>query len=307
MCRDTADLSMEKQLSRATPDEPAAAWHHAAGKHVDVDAGATSGDVSRDLPADPNLQPRPRPVADDLRKEFKLVAKQTSEPAAPKPARTKQRSGGDKGLTVSVLVASYLRLCHDPCKDVIRWIEEDKRRPASVSTTAAQQATDHVETPPRTPPTLEDAGRLCARALHQMQGGLDQDRQPGWSADDLSARSRAGAGGDDQLRSLRAEGRQHLAGDAPDGSGEFASELGALDGYFASRRAAIRSSSRPGERAALLRALANEQVVAKRAVMSRWQAARREAHSRRQLPPSEAPMVSGMLPIRPSVGGSCCG
>ena len=83
------------------------------------------------------------------------------------------------------------------------------------------------------------------------------------------------------------------------------SELGAVDGSFASRRAAILSSARPQDVAALLRALANEQAAARRNVMQRWSAALRqsaeEAQARRQAstPSSE--------PARPPLRGSALG
>jgi hypothetical protein len=55
----------------------------------------------------------------------------------------------------------------------------------------------------------------------------------------------------------------------------FRAELGAIEGHYAARIAAVRTSAKPSDVAALVRALRDEQVLAKREVISRWQATKR--------------------------------
>ena len=236
----------------------------------------------------PTPKPRGRKSA-SLQAQFCVAAQKLAEfqhTSAPRPKRRGNRGGGGHRLTTAALADSYLKLCHDPCKDLHRWIAEDKKRPGlRQRAPPPAQETRHEITTLRATSFVEDARRLCGRALHQVQGRLDTHGNQGRIVDDLSARSRAGAERHDTLRSLRAEGRGDLADvrdDASNASGEFASELGALSGYFAARRAAIRRSSNPGDVAAALRALQNEQTLATRAVIEQWMTASRNTAQRRQ-------------------------
>jgi hypothetical protein len=139
---------------------------------------------------------------------------------------------------------------------------------------------------------MEDARRICRHTLHPMQGGLDTDRKPGGSLDDLPPGSRTGAGGHDQLRSLRAEGGSDLAGPPEENTAfgaDFSAELGAAGAHYAARMAAARRALRPGEVAAALRALQNERVLAVRFIIDKWAAARRNAAQRRVASRSKRP------------------
>lgn len=66
------------------------------------------------------------------------------------------------------------------------------------------------------------------------------------------------------------------AGDMPDASGDFRSELAALLSYYASRIAAARIGGLPATIvASAVKALLGEQTVALRSLIDRWQAATR--------------------------------
>jgi len=240
----------------------------------------------------------------DVASAFKAAASDVSAPAspAPRPSKRIRRGGGGRVLTTAVLADSYLGLCHDPCNDLQRWMAEDKKHPGVRPRAPPPVTESQHESEKRTPSLVEDARGLCRRSLHHLQGGMDAGGNIGRIADDLPLGSRTCAGGHDELRPLRAEGRGNLGDAASDGSGEFASELGAVDGFFASRRAAIRNSTRPGEIAAALRALANEQTIARRNVMERWQAASRNAAERSKSISQHAACGRTLQPLRPALG-----
>jgi hypothetical protein len=196
----------------------------------------------------------------------------------PKPMRRKRRQGrGSAGhrLTTSNLADSFIRLCHDPCKDLKRWIDEDKKQPCFVSTALFSISEAHHESTARTTSAVEDPRRLCEGSLRQVQGRMDADGIAGRVADDLSSRSRTSSLGDDELRSLRTEGRGNLADEQPDMAGAIAGEFAIVAANFASRIAAARATMTPAEAAAIIRRLRDEQTAAMRAITDRMQAARR--------------------------------
>ncbi|MFX8945916.1 hypothetical protein ABTN08_19880, partial [Acinetobacter baumannii] len=71
----------------------------------------------------------------DVLSTFKVAATALTV-AAPRPRRRKRKACGSAGhrLTTSNLTDSFIRLCHDPCKDLKRWIDEDKKQPCFRST-----------------------------------------------------------------------------------------------------------------------------------------------------------------------------
>jgi hypothetical protein len=225
--------------------------------------------------------------------------------AAPrlKPAGRRRRRGGTDGgraLTTSSLADNYLRLCHDPCKDLRRWIAEDKARGRASGPIIPPWENHHVQTKNGLTSLMEDARRIRSLTLHSMQGRLDTDRKPRGSPDDLPAGSRAGAVGHDQLRSLRGEGGSDLSGGITESAAignDFSSELAAVGAYYTARMAAARRALRPGEVATALRALQNERALAMRAIMAKWAAARRNAAQRsvsaRPKPPAGSHRLSG--------------
>ena len=221
-----------------------------------------------------------------LRENFRRAARALAAPK-PKPAVRRRRRGGSDGgrrLTTATIADSYLRLCHDPCKDVRRWIREDKSWGRASGPIIPPSENHHDETKTGPSSLMEDTRRVRSHTLHSMQGGLDPDRKPGGSLDDLPPGSRTGADGHDQLRSLRAEGGSDLAGPSEESTAfgaDFSAELGAAGAYYAARMAAARRALRPGEVAAALRALQNERVLAMRAIIAKWAAARRNAAQRR--------------------------
>src|SRR5271166_5383499 len=111
--------------------------------------------------------------------------------------------------------------------------------------------------------------------LHPQGNGRRPDHH-------LSYRPRAGAPQYDRLQSLRAQGREapgfealsapHSASagaEAP--SSSLAGELAAAKGYYASRIAAVRQSLSRAELAAAIRAIQDEQTLATRAIIERWE------------------------------------
>jgi hypothetical protein len=215
------------------------------------------------------------------------------------PRQSRRFGVGDNGsrLTTAALADNYLRLCHNPCNDLTRWIAEDKSRRVAGPIIPPPE-NHHDETTTRSPSLMEDARRLCGHPLHAMQGRLDADRKPGRSADDLPPRSRAGPLGHDQLRSLRAAGECDLAGQGSDSAGiglEFSTELAALNSYYAARMAAARRALRPWEIAAALRVLQGERALAMKAVIDRWMTATRDALQRRG--GSQPIRNTGLLPF----------
>lgn len=235
-----------------------------------------------------------------LRAEFRRTA---SILVAPKPksvARRRRREGrdGGRGLTTSSIADNYLRLCHDPCKDLKRWIAEDKARRRVSRPIIPPWENHHVQTENGLTSVMEDARRLRSNTLHPMQGRLDADRKPRGSVDDLPPGSRAGAVGHDQLRSLRTERGSDLSGLQADSTAigpDFSAELGAISAYYAARMAAARRALKPWEVAAALRTLQNERALAIRAIMAKWAAARRNAAQRPVLARPRRPAGSQSL------------
>jgi hypothetical protein len=231
-----------------------------------------------------------------------MTARALAAPRPKPPGRRRRRGSADggRGLTTSSLADNYLRLCHDPCKDLKRWIAEDKARRRASGPIIPPWENHHVQTKNGLTSLMEDARRVRSLTLHSMQGRLDTDRKPRGSPDDLPAGSRAGAVGHDQLRSLRAEGGSDLSGlqaDSPAIGADFSDELGAISAYYAARMAAARRALKPWEVAAALRTLQNERALAMRAIMAKWAAARRNAAHRRvsarPKPPIGSPRLSG--------------
>ncbi len=181
-------------------------------------------------------------------------------------------------LTTRGLVDDYLTLCRNPMKDLRRWVGETNptSRTRSSRTTLAS-TTPHAQNP---------SSRLALRAdgfrdhpLHEMRSRLDTARH-GWSdRHPLPSRPGAGADGYDRLRPLPAAGGAsgaHVSGgEGAEGqvapAASLSSELGAARSYYASRIAVARQSLRPSELAAAIRAIKDQQTLAIRSIIDRWQ------------------------------------
>lgn len=222
-----------------------------------------------------------------MRASFKGAAKAVTAPPMPAPKPRRRRRGGtdSRSLVGLAIVADYVNLCRNPAGDLMRWLEELDGPPGAVRfirPTKMGATHEHTRAFRQPRSDLADARGLRRDALHQVRDGLDTNRARG-RPDGLSARSHAGARRYDGLRPLQTLQRRNLtlAGGRdphirdhgpPDASGVFAAELGAVSAHYAARIAAVRASARPGDVAALLRALKDEQVLAEREVISRWQA-----------------------------------
>jgi hypothetical protein len=221
-----------------------------------------------------------------LREEFRRTARALAAPK-PKPAGRRRRRGGSdggRGLTTASIADSYLRLCQDPCKDLRRWVREDKTRGGVSGPIVPPSENHHDETESGPTSLVENPRGVRSLALHPVQSRVDANREPRGRIDDLPPRSRTSADGHDQLRSVRAEGGSDLGGPSEESTaigGDFSAELGAAGAYYATRMAAARRALRPGEVGAALRALQNERVLAMRAIIDKWAAARRNTAQRR--------------------------
>jgi hypothetical protein len=199
------------------------------------------------------------------------------------------------------LVEDYVRLCHDPMQDLRRWMAEDKRnKGAGRGVLSIMERGEHAQD--LSAAGLAGADRLRGQPLHELQGRMDAHRNGWQGAHSLLARSRAGSSGNGELRPLRAEGRAGLeSGQPASAAGEAAGEviggeLAAVSAYYRARIAAARQGS-PADIAALVQALRNEQTLAIRAVVERWQAGARASTERRQ-----ARHAAGRAPLRPLAG-----
>ncbi len=109
---------------------------------------------------------------------------------------------------------------------------------------------------------------------------MDSERQEGRKADPSSASndSATGQNGVQSVSTSTGNPGTALAADGasdspPDVSGEFQSEMAAIRAHYAARIAAARRSLPPGDIAAAIRPILDEETVALRAVTERWRAA----------------------------------
>jgi hypothetical protein len=161
-----------------------------------------------------------------LRQKFMQQARQLAQPVAARVARRKARKGQGKAgsgggrFTARNLADDYIRLCHAPLKDLKRWLAEDKKAKGYAGRNAGFLSTRGMNESDQQRPTtgVGQSIRLYRQPLHELRGRLDPYRHGGRDADGLLARSRAGAGRYDPLRSLRGEG-QSLSARAASGGG----------------------------------------------------------------------------------------
>jgi len=230
----------------------------------------------------------------------------------PKPGRGRKarRGGGSgaRGFTTGALAGDYLRLCHDPLRDLQRWMDEDKKRGrAGRPVQPMTRREDHAQTTTRAENLLAHSVGLRGQSLHAVQGGLDTDRHGGGRHHGLPARPRAGPGRYDELRPVRAEGRagaglgraadEAAAGQNTGASFRLGIELDAVSDYYAAKIAAAKGGPSPRDIGGAVRAIRDEQAGAVRAVLERWHTAR--AMTVRQQP--KAP-IEARAPMRP-IGG----
>lgn len=221
------------------------------------------------------------------------------EVTQPQRHETAERAGtaGDGNphhwLTTRALADNYVALCHNPCADIQRWLDIDKKPSSSFFPPLPSRDTAHVVRPISTS-SVEVPRGLCREILRQMRGWVDAHIQRRIT-DRVHHGPRAGASGHAALRPLRAERqttgkslsrpiesragqvtikRTSPASDAashPAAScaGDLGSELAAVGSYYASRIAAVRASAKPADVAALVRAIQGERTLAMRALTSR--------------------------------------
>jgi len=198
-------------------------------------------------------------------------------------------------LSTRGLTADYVTLCRNPLSDVRRWILESGPSYAGTSPDNLETwRTSHAQT--ASPGLARPVDRFCNNPLHAVRSRLDPQRGGG-QRHHLSSRPGAGLYKYDQLRSLpTAQTPPGEARSVPDAAspGEapstgLAAELAAAKGYYASRIAAARLTMSSKELATFIRAIQDEQTLAARAIIQRWEV----YFQNRKQQPSETPRRPG--------------
>ncbi len=225
-----------------------------------------------------------------MRRAGRLLVVRQDRPPPPR-RRAKEGQGDGGGFSARTLVSDYLKLCHDPVRDLRRWMMEDRKRPIRTgwrTPTATRRDTAHGHA--NTATRADDAGShgLRHHALPRLRGGLDAHRREGRGGDRVSAGSRAGHGRYDQLRQVRAAGSvratsivRRIGGDAQARSAAFRGARSLLSSLYAARIEATRRSVSGREVAAAIRALLDERAAAFRTLTERRTAARIAARADR--------------------------
>ena len=119
-------------------------------------------------------------------------------------------AGAVSRFAASSLADNYLKLCHNPLKDLQRWMDEDPRfrgeklqRRERIFSTKGEGG----DVSKGTAVVVAEAGRVRGKSLPELRGGLDAHRQGRRAVDDLPARQGAGVVRNDGLRQVRAEAR----------------------------------------------------------------------------------------------------
>ncbi|WP_156964693.1 hypothetical protein [Methylocapsa aurea] len=221
-----------------------------------------------------------RPSGGDAGAAFRIAARSLMRrgEAAPRPRKRVKTGGDDKGgkrYAARSLAADYLKLCHDPVKDLRRWLAEDKKKAGGTGRRfqpTRREGHDHAQDAKQT--RVAEAHGLRSQSLPDMRGGLDADGKRGRDADGVPARPRACAGGYDGLRPVRGEGTglASRSGIASAQGLSFAGEGAGIRALYGAKIEATRRSLPAREIAAAVRALLDEQRAAFRALAERRQA-----------------------------------
>jgi hypothetical protein len=184
----------------------------------------------------------------------------------PKGGRRGKTGAGDKAIARSVarkIAEDYLELCQHPAKDVLRWLAEDRKRPAlwRVARTI-KTGKNHVS---RGQNFIAIAHGLCRHTLPAVRHGVDAHRQGGWCVDHLPARPRAGAGEYDRLRPLRAA-VEGLARRDPLAFARYGGEADEIEREFRRKIDGLRGRLRSSEMSAAIAALRQEKDAAMNAL-----------------------------------------
>jgi hypothetical protein len=214
---------------------------------------------------------------------FRLAARSVTQRAEPKIStsrRRRSRGDGDR-FGARILATDYLELCHNPTKDLRRWIAEDKRfsgRAARGFFFTVRETRGHASAIRQT--TLANADRLCRQPLQELRGGLDADGQRGRRSDRVPSRPGAGVSRYDELRQVRKERRG--TGVSRDGPDSFAAANAAIHQFYSAKIEATRRRMPAREVSAAIRALLDEQSAAFRALAERKKVVRRTMRERRR-------------------------
>jgi len=164
------------------------------------------------------------------------AARSVTVPRPPQPRR-RRRIGGEGGaspidavarVSASALIVDYIALCHDPMKDLRRWLAEDRQQRGMMApedglrqagqpmppeglrragrqfeATPVREGHQHANDAAQC--FIANADRLCRQPLSKLQSGLDAHGNRGWSVDGVPARSTTGAERYAGLRSVSAE------------------------------------------------------------------------------------------------------
>lgn len=165
------------------------------------------------------------------------------------------------------IVQDYLDLCHNPMKDLRRWIEVRDRRQGRAGQglrCLIVKGGFHADAQ-RTTAVVAKAGGVCGESLPELQGRMGAGGERG-RADRVQARWRAGLDRDDKVQRLRPEGR------CLDAAGcSYEAEADAINAVFAAKLAGLRRRLRSWEIPAAAKAIGDERQAALRALGERRQ------------------------------------
>jgi len=203
------------------------------------------------------------------------------ETPAPKP-RKRVKSGGDgkgygKGgarFAARGLVQDYLELCRNPLKDLRRWAAEDKRfgRAPRGFQAFIGKGGDYAHNQGAAVALAKAAG-VRGQPLPGLRIRVDAHGSRG-RVDGVSARPGAGSGGDDGLRSLRAERDGGLVSRIGGAAGSYGAEADAISAEFTRKLDGLRRRLPKWEIPAAIRALKNDRAVALQALRDKKQGER---------------------------------
>lgn len=165
------------------------------------------------------------------------------------------------------IVQDYLDLCHNPMKDLGRWMELRDRRQGRAGQGLRRliaKGEFHADLQ-RATAVMAKAGGLCGESLPELQGRMGSGGERG-RAGRVQAGWRAGVSRDDQVQRIRPErGGLDAAGCS------YEAEADAINAVFAAKLAGLRRRLRPWEIPAAAKAIGDERQAALRALGDRKQ------------------------------------
>jgi hypothetical protein len=187
-------------------------------------------------------------------------------------------------------VQDYLELCHNPMKDLGRWLKEQDRRKGRASHQASRDALRltrglrrliakggfHADAQ-RAAIAVAKAGGVRGQSLPELQGRMGADGDRG-GADRLFTGRRTRAFGDDRLQQIHAAERRGLGTGGESGS-SFEAEAAAINSEFSDKLASLRRRLPRWAIPGAVRAIQDERAAAMQGLRARRES---ERHAERE-------------------------